>query len=65
MERLICLEGKSPLLSIDPEISTQVIRTNFLAFCFSHTKESIILKSIILKNSKCSFFAHISFYTDA
>ena len=30
----------SPLLSIDPEISTQVIRTNFLEFSFSHTKES-------------------------
>ena len=32
----MCLE--SPLLSIDPEISTQIIRTSFLAFCFSHTK---------------------------
>ena len=32
VERLICLE--SPLLSIDPEILTQIIRTNFLAVVF-------------------------------
>ena len=65
MEQLICLE--SPLLSIDPEISTQVVRTNFLAFCFWHTKyefENKGKQSIILKTSKYSLFALISSYTD-
>ena len=38
MEWLICLE--SSLLSIVPEISTQVISINFLAFYFMRTKES-------------------------
>ena len=66
MERLICLERL--FLSIDPEISIQVIRTNFLAFCFSHTKYKFANKgkqSLILTISKYSFSAHISFYEDA
>ena len=66
VEQLICLE--SPLLSIDPEISTQVVRTNFLAFCFWHTKYEFENKGkqrIILKTSKYSFFALISSYRDA
>ena len=64
MEPLICLE--SSLLSIDPEISTQVVRANFLAFFFfPHTKCKFANKGkqrIILKISKYSFFAHIAYY---
>ena len=46
-----------PLLSTDPEISTQVIRTNFLTFRFSRSK--------MLKFFKYSLFARTNFYTDA
>ena len=66
MERFICL--KSPILSVDPKESTQVIRTNFLAFCFSLTKYKFANKRqqrIILEICKYSFFPHISFCTDA
>ena len=42
----------------DPEISTQVIRTNFLTFRFSRSK-------IMLKIFKYSLFARTNFYTDA
>ena len=65
-KQLICLE--SPLLAIDPEISTQITRTNFLTYCLWRTKCKFTKKGkqgIILNTSKYSFFTHIRFYTHA
>ena len=32
-----------PILSIEPEIPTQVIRANFLEFCFSRSKYNFFI----------------------
>ena len=60
VELLIYL--KSPLLSIDSEVSAQVICANFLAFCFSCLKYKFANKGkqrIILKISKYIHFSRI------
>ena len=63
---------KSPLLSIDSGVSTQVICANFLAFCFSRLKCKFANKGkqrIILEISKYIHFSRIltfhAYYTDA
>ena len=70
VELLIYL--KSPLLSIDSEVSAQVICANFLVFCFSRLKYKFANKGkqrIILKISKYIHFSRIltfhAYYTDA
>ena len=61
-KQLICLE--SPLLAIDPEISTQITRTNFLTYCLWRTKCKFTNKGkqgVILNTSNIHFLHILAF----